>query len=53
MIGKKIHSYNLHLAPQEKSSDFQEAAMHLTTTEREKRLVRGKGDIASWCSYTY
>lgn len=37
---KKYSSHNLHLSPQEKNSDFQEAVLHLIISERKMRFVR-------------
>ena len=35
-------SHNLHLAPQEKNSDFQEAVSHLIVSEKEMKLEKDK-----------
>ena len=41
---KRNTFHNLHLAPQEKNSDFQEAVSHLIIYEKEMRLGKDK-----WC----
>ena len=39
---KRNTFHNLHLAPQEKNSDFQEAVSHLIISEKEMRLEKDK-----------
>lgn len=41
---KRKTFHNLHLAPQEKNSDFQEAVSHLIVSEKEMKLEKDK-----WC----
>lgn len=39
---KRNTFHNLHLAPQEKNSDFQEAVSHLIVSEKEMKLEKDK-----------